>query len=143
MVKKITRKELNIKYVEYPRIHFEYGYSPTNDELIKFYEDRIKAIINLMEDLKSVMTTEKENCIHSIRQVGCIYRIQNDDRGWKRETEIYEQKYYEMTDYIFYNEESVDDEKALSNTELATIGLMARLLVEIAQKRILELEKES
>ena len=56
---------------------------------------------------------------------------------------MYEQKYYEMTDYIFYNEESVDDENALSNTELATIGLMARFLVEIAQNRILELEKES
>lgn len=141
MGRKITRKELNIKYVEYPRIHFDYNYNPTKEELIKFYKDRIKAIINLMKDLKNVMTTEKENCAHSIRQVGCIYRIQNDDHGWENETDIYEQKYFEMTDYIFYNEESVDDKNALSNIELATIGLMARLLVEIAKKRILELEK--
>ena len=140
MSKKMTRKELNNKYVEYPRIHFDYDYSPTKDELINFYEDRIKAVCSLMNDLDNVKTNAKENCNFSMRQTGCIFRIQNDDKGWDKETQIFEQKYYEMLDFIFYNEESVEDKVALCNSEIAIVKLMGRLLFEIASKRIIELK---
>ena len=134
---KSTREKLNEKYYKLPKNkHID------NRNEKEFYMDYIKVLNNLLDDV--VKLRKKEVCFlikgFNRRQLGCIERITKEDNGWRNELDNFNQKYYELTDFIFY---PGFEYGSLTQEEFSVIELMTRYLINLAENKINNIEKNN
>ena len=130
----INRKQLNIKYVDYPC--FKSFNEQTNENYIRFYEDHIKLLNELKSELIEIRNyTKIEECTYNNRQKGCINRLYKEDAGWSEENEKFRQRLYELTDFIFYSDELEYADECLTIKEIDEILKMINYLLKLAMKR--------
>ena len=134
-MEKSIREKLNEKYYKLPKNKHDIE----KDEK-SVYLEYIKVLNELIKEISELR--KKDVCFlikgFNRRQLGCIERCTREENGWKNELDKFNQRYYEMTDFIFY---PGFDYGSLSQEEFSIIELMAKFLLNLAEENIKQLDK--
>lgn len=134
-MEKTLRELLNEKYNRLP----EHKHDKERDERT-IYLDYINVLNELLNEIKDLRQNNVCFLLKGFnrRQLGCIERCTKTDNGWKTELENFHQKYYEMTDFIYY---PGFEYGSLSQEEFSVIEIIAVYLIYRAKENIKMLEE--
>lgn len=127
------REKLNNKYYKIP----EHKHDKDRNEKI-IYLEYIKVLNELLEEVSQLRQEQVCFLIKGFnrRQLGCIERCTKEDNGWKNDLDKFNQRYYEMTDFIYY---PGFEYGSLTQEEFSVIELMAKYLINLAEEKLKQL----
>lgn len=130
---KSLREKLNEKYFKIPNNKHN-----KDRDAKEFYISYLEVLNELLSEIKILRKNYECFLIKGFnrRQIGCIERITKEHNGWNNEFDEFNQRYYELTDFIYY---PGFEYGSITQEEFSVIELMAKYLINIAEDNIKKL----